>query len=102
MRKHVVAIAAATLTIGGMAVGSVSAAQAGEINNAIVNINTQGEAKVGDVLTLNAAWQVPDYSQPGDTFTLALPHELIPLTNNFPILDENGSVVAQAVAQTVL
>ncbi|GAA1045919.1 Ig-like domain-containing protein [Rothia amarae] len=99
MRKHVAAIAAATLTIGAMAVGSVSAAQAGEINNAIVNINTQGEAKVGDVLTLNAAWQVPDYSQPGDTFTLALPQELIPLTNNFPILDENGSVVAQAVAQ---
>lgn len=99
MRKHVAAIAAATLTIGGMAVGSVSAAQAGEINNAIVNINTQGEAKVGDVLTLNAAWQVPDYSQPGDTFTLALPQELIPLTNNFPILDENGNVVAQAVAQ---
>lgn len=58
MRKHVAAIAAATLTIGGMTVGSVSAAQAGEINNAIVNINTQGEAKVGDILTLNAAWQV--------------------------------------------
>lgn len=99
MRKHVAAIAATTLTIGGMAVGSVSAAQAGEINNAIVNISTQGKASVGNVLTLNAAWQVPDYSQPGDTFTLALPQELIPVSKSFPILDENGNVVAQAVAQ---
>lgn len=99
MRKHVAAIAAATLTIGGMAVGSVSAAQAGEINNAIVNISTQGKASVGNVLTLNAEWQVPDYSQPGDTFTLALPQELLPVSKSFPILDENGNVVAQAVAQ---
>ncbi|MDO4917479.1 MAG: Ig-like domain-containing protein, partial [Rothia sp. (in: high G+C Gram-positive bacteria)] len=99
MRKQIAAFALTTATIGGLAIGAVPAANADQISNAITNVTTTGDAIVGDNVVLHANWAVPDYSKAGDTFTLELPTELVPLAKNFPLTDEAGNVVANAVVQ---
>ncbi|QNV37059.1 Ig-like domain-containing protein [Rothia terrae] len=96
MRKQTAALIAATTALGGVAfVGMPAGAE--EITNAVLNVNVQGQnIKVGDVLTLDATWHVPDNSQPGDTFTLDLPAELIPMATTFNLYNETGDVVAVA------
>lgn len=96
MRKYATVFATVTLTIGGLVMTSIPAAQAAAIPDAITNVTTSGQARVGDVLTLKADWKIPDYSQAGDTFTLDLPAEFIPLTDSFSIVDDGGNAIAQA------
>lgn len=94
MRKYATVFATVTLTIGGLVMTSIPAAQAAAIPDAITNVTTSGQARVGDVLTLKADWKIPDYSQAGDTFTLDLPAEFIPLTDSFSIVDDGGNAIA--------
>ena len=97
MRKQPTTLAIAALALGGLGVGSLPA-QAAQIDNAITSVSSSGDAKVGEAVQLTAQWKVPDFSKAGDTFTLSLPAELIPLASSFPILDDQGNVVANAVA----
>lgn len=88
----VLALAASPLALSGPA-------WAAEIPDAVTSVDTQGSLRVGDSLTLVAQWSVPDYSQPGDTFTLALPTELSPMQTEFNVLSDTGEVVATAQVQ---
>ncbi len=96
MRKQTAAIIAATTALGGVAfVGMPAGAE--EISNAIDSVTIQGQdIKVGDVFSLDATWHVPDNSQPGDTFVLTLPPQLIPMSTAFNLYNDTGDVVATA------
>lgn len=51
-----------------------------------------------DGVRLDVEWAVPDSAQPGDTFTVDLPPELVPVsTVPFDLLGPDGAVVARAV-----
>lgn len=75
----------------------MSPAQADDIDEAISNIETKGNYQIGSVLELSADWSVPDYSDPGDTFTLPLPPELTARGTTFPLNNTEGQKVADAV-----
>lgn len=94
--KKTISAAVATAIAAPLTFGLVAPAQAAEISGAIQSVNVQGTAAPGSVLTVDAAWKVPDGSQPGDTFTLALPAELAPLQTNFPLYSADGTVIANA------
>ena len=82
------------LSAVGIAAAPVDAA---DLADPITELTVSGQAAVpGDVLTLSAAWQVPDHSAAGDSFTLHLPAELVPLATDFPLATEAGDVVATA------
>ena len=80
------------------AVGLTAApVDAADLTDPITELTVSGQAAApGDVLTLSAAWKVPDRSAAGDSFTLELPAELVPLATDFPLADEAGHVVATA------
>ncbi|MBM7688451.1 cell wall protein [Enterococcus ureilyticus] len=81
--------------------------QAKELNDVIQNVkvtNEQGEDQASfqswDIIQVHMDWSIPNGSaQEGDTTLIDLPAEL-DLVNSlsFDVLDENGSVVATAVA----
>lgn len=75
----------------------VGTARAEVIPGAITSMTTTGEVRIGSTFRVQATWAVPDYSQPGDTFTLGLPNGLRYLDTGFDLKNENGDLVATAV-----
>lgn len=96
MNRKMISAAVATAIAAPMTFGLAAPAQADEIAGAIQSVSVQGAAAPGSVLTVDAAWRVPDGSKPGDTFTLALPAELAPLQTSFPLYSADGAVIANA------
>ena len=74
-------------------------ASAKTIPNAISAVTVvPANPNIFSAVNVTAAWCVPDGSMKGDTFTLTLPTQLIPLTTGFPLKDPaSGAVVANAV-----
>ncbi|ROS52717.1 Ig-like domain-containing protein [Frigoribacterium sp. PhB24] len=90
----------ATLALAGTAAlaGAAAPARAAEIDNAITNVTvTPTTPKQGTQLTTTIAWQVPDDTTAGDTFTLALSEHLKNLPTEFALRDPaTGAIVADA------
>ncbi len=101
MKKQAAALTVTALTLGGLGLVSVPA-QAEEIDGAITSLTTAGEAVAGEPFTVNAEWSVPDYSQPGDTFTLQLPEQLVALTRAFEVKSDDGQTVANVTVENGL
>ncbi|NRD25162.1 Ig-like domain-containing protein [Frigoribacterium sp. VKM Ac-2836] len=89
-----------TLALAGTAVltGAAAPARAAEIDGAITNVTvTPTTPKQGTQLTTRIAWQVPDETTAGDTFTLSLSEHLKNLPTGFALRDPaTGAVVADA------
>ena len=89
-----------TLALAGTAVltGAAATARAAEIDGAITNVTvTPTTPKQGTQLTTRIAWQVPDETTAGDTFTLSLSEHLKNLPTGFALRDPaTGAVVADA------
>ena len=90
----------ATLALAGTAAltGTAAPARAAEIDSAITNVTvTPTTPKQGSQLTTTIAWQVPDDTLAGDTFTLTLSEHLKNLPTDFALRDPaTGAVVADA------
>ncbi|WP_461184299.1 DUF7927 domain-containing protein [Xylanimonas ulmi] len=74
-------------------------ARADVIDDAIKTVTvTPANPKPGQSLRLDLTWAVPDSATAGDTFTLALPGELVRITTAFdlPAVDEHGDPVRDA------
>jgi hypothetical protein len=90
----------AVLALAGTAAltGPATSAQAREIDGAITNVTvTPTTPKQGTQLTTALAWQVPDSTMEGDTFTLTLSEHLKNLPTDFALRDPaTNAVVAEA------
>ncbi|KPG76578.1 Ig-like domain-containing protein, partial [Frigoribacterium sp. RIT-PI-h] len=90
----------ATLALAGTAAltGTAAPARAAEIDGAITDVTvTPTTPKQGTQLTTTIAWQVPDDTMAGDTFTLTLSEHLKNLPTDFALRDPaTGAVVADA------
>jgi hypothetical protein len=94
------AVLLTTLALAGTAVltGTAAPARAAEIDGAITNVTVTPTApKQGTQLTTTIAWEVPDGTKAGDTFTLTLSEHLKNLPADFALRDPaTGAVVAVA------
>ncbi len=74
-----------------------SSAQASTVGGAVKSVTvTQMDNSTYRFLSVHMTWCVPDTSQAGDTFTLALPPQLTALTKGFAMQDPSGKTVANA------
>jgi hypothetical protein len=90
----------ATLALAGTAAltGTAAPARAAEIDGAITDVTVTPTApRQGSQLTTTIAWEVPDDTKTGDTFTLTLSEHLKNLPTGFALRDPaTGAVVADA------
>lgn len=90
----------ATLALAGTAAltGTAAPARAAEIDGAITDVTVTPTApRQGTQLTTTIAWEVPDDTKTGDTFTLTLSEHLKNLPTDFALRDPaTGAVVAEA------
>ncbi|OII26360.1 Ig-like domain-containing protein [Frigoribacterium sp. MCBA15_019] len=90
----------ATLALAGTAAltGTAAPARAAEIDGAITDVTVTPTApRQGTQLTTTIAWEVPDDTKTGDTFTLTLSEHLKNLPTDFALRDPaTGAVVADA------
>ena len=74
-----------------------TAASAKVVTGAISRVTvTPAASSVYDPISVNLAWCVPNGTAAGDTFALALPPQLVPLTTGFALKDAAGDLVATA------
>ena len=90
---------ALSLIIAGAAssiVGSMPV-EAATIPDPVTNITvTPADPRLADAVRTDVTWCVPDATTAGDTFTIALPPELVALPRGFPLRDPAGLLVANA------
>lgn len=88
-------IAAFTLLFAFL-VPTQNAAHAAELDGVIIDVQTEGSVAPGDQFRVDITWELPDSAQPGDTFSMQLPDELLPLEESFEVRDPDGNVIATA------
>ncbi|MFW0771822.1 Ig-like domain-containing protein [Paenarthrobacter nitroguajacolicus] len=95
----VTALMAVVLAVLGLGLSAMPASAAA-IEDAEITISTESIVTgQWDQVDLTCAWSVPDYSQPGDTFTLQLPAELRWFgAATFDLENPDGQTVATATA----
>jgi len=71
--------------------------EAATIPNPVINITvTPADPRLADAVRTDVSWCVPDAATAGDTFTIALPEQLVQLPRGFPLHDPDGLLVANA------
>lgn len=94
------ALAVAALGVAAVTIGLPTAANAAPITGAITDVTvTPTNPQQGGQLTTNIAWQVPNNTRAGDTFTLTLSDYLTDLPAGFALRDpqDQTKIVANAV-----
>jgi LPXTG-motif cell wall-anchored protein len=92
-------VLALSLIVAGAAssiVGSMPV-EAATIPDPVTNITvTPADPRLSDSVRTDVTWCVPDATAAGDTFTIALPAQLVALPRGFPLRDPAGLLVANA------
>jgi len=91
-------VIASALLLGGVAgVAAADRASAAVIPNPVINITvTPTNPRLADPVRTDVQWCIPDSAVAGDTFSIALPPELVQLPRGFDLRDPSGSLVATA------
>lgn len=92
----IVALIAALTLVFAFLVPTQNEAHAAELEDVITDVQTDGSVAPGDRFRVDITWEVPDSAQPGDTFSMQLPDELLPMKESFEVLDPDGNVIATA------
>ena len=85
--------------MAGTASGVVASmpAEAATIADPVTNITvTPANPRLSDSVRTDITWCVPDSTTAGDTFSIALPPELVQLPSGFSLRDPSGLLVANA------
>ena len=92
-------VLALSLIVAGAASGIVASmpVEAATIVDPVLDITvTPADPRLSDPVRTDVKWCVPDSASAGDTFSIALPPELVQLPKGFPLRDPNGFLVANA------
>jgi len=89
---------ASILLLGGVVgISMADPVGAATISNPVINITvTPTNPRLADALRTDVQWCVPDSAAAGDTFSIALPPELVQLPRGFDMRDPSGALVATA------
>jgi len=89
---------ASCLLVGGVAaISAANTVDAATIPNPVTSITVTPTApRLSDGIRTDIQWCVPDSAASGDTFSIALPPELVGLPHGFDLRDPNGALVATA------